>query len=337
MGGHLYTLPRMPRAAYPEVEAEVRAALDALLPGAYRIPRAYGDKPDFGDLDVLVADPAEGRPDTARAELRARIAAALGITRHQVVGHVFSTVHRDLQTDFFSLPAADLESAWTFMCFNDLGNFVGRICRRFDLKYGERGLTYVYRRGTGNHVAELSVSRDFERICAFLGLDHAAWVRGFETLPDMFAWVVASPYFSTAPYLDTDDDGTPAMQRRGRTRTTVARFVEYLRAEGIERRPTFDDRSTYLPQVMAAFPEARLDAQVEGERAAEARQAEVDARFGGKRVMALVPGLEGKALGEVIRAVRAEHADFESWVLETPQAEIDARVRDVARRLGEGV
>jgi hypothetical protein len=87
---------------------------------------------------------------------------------------------------------------------------------------------------------------------------------------------------------------------------------------------------------MAAFPEARLDAQIAAERAAEARQAEVDARFGGKRVMALVPGLAGKALGEVIRAVRAEQADFETWVLETPQAEIDARIREVARRLGEG-
>ncbi|WP_437585861.1 hypothetical protein [Sorangium sp. So ce1000] len=134
MGGKLFNLPRMPRGEYLAIEAEVRRYLDVKLPGQHRIPRYYGDKPDFGDMDVIVAS----RPDWG--EVRAEIARDLGVTQTKAVGHVFSTVYRGLQTDFFPVPERYIESAYSFMCFNDVGNFIGRICRRFNLKYGERGL-----------------------------------------------------------------------------------------------------------------------------------------------------------------------------------------------------
>lgn len=323
MGGKLFHLPRMPRDAYIEVEADVRRYLDRKLPGLYRIPRCYGDKPDFGDMDVLVA----GRPDWDA--VRAEVVQDLGIKESKAVGHVFSTVYRGLQTDFFTVAERDLESAYTFMCFNDLGNFIGRICRRFDLKYGERGLGYVYRRAGGNYQVELEVTRDFARVCGFLGLDHAAWRAGFTSLPEMFDWVIASPYFSVAPYLDETDSN---LRRRGRERTTVSSFIAYLRDGGIDKRVAFEARSAYLPLVMKAFPEAHLGAQIERERAAEARQGEIDAKFSGKRVMRLVPGLEGRALGELIQRFKRSFEDFDAWLLATPEDEIDRQIRAFAER-----
>ncbi|MFT3770336.1 MAG: hypothetical protein QM820_33325 [Minicystis sp.] len=321
MGGKLFNLPRMPRDAYLAVEAALRRYLDRELPGGYRIPRFYGDKPDFGDMDVIVAS------GPGWDALRDKLAADLGITETKAVGHVLSTVFRGLQTDFFTVPEEDLDSTYTFMCFNDLGNFIGRICRRFDLKYGERGLIYVYRRADGNYLVELPITRDFARICGFLGLDHAAFVAGFASLPAMFEWVIASPHFSVAPYLDETDSN---LRRRGRERTTVARFIDYLRERGVDKRPVFADRRSYLPMVMEAFPDADLAGRIERERAAEAQQAEVAAKFSGKRVMRLVPGLEGKALGELIQRFKASFPDFEAWVLATPEDEIDRHIRAFA-------
>lgn len=316
MGGKLFDLPRMPRAEYLEREAEVRLYLDGVIPGDYRIPRYYGDKADFGDMDVLVAS----RPDWDR--LREKFAADLGVTGIKSIGHVYSTAYRGLQTDFFSVPAAYLDTQYDFMSFNDAGNFIGRMCRRFELKWGERGLAYVYRRAGGNYVADLELTREFAPVCAFLGLDHAQWQAGFGALESVFDWVIASPCFSVAPYLDARGD----LSRRMQVRPSVQRFVAYLRERGIDRRPQFEERGAYLPQVIAAFPGADLAARIEREREAEARAVAVAARFNGKRVMQLLPGLVGEPLGEFIRSFRASFDDFPGWVLATPQDAIDREI-----------
>src|SRR5512138_1084741 len=98
----------MPRADYLVRERAVRAYLDRKLGGNYRIPRFYGDKVDFGDMDVIL--PA--RPDwhTVRAE----IAADLGVTETKAVGRVFSLAYDGLQTDLFAVPPAFVDSTYNF-------------------------------------------------------------------------------------------------------------------------------------------------------------------------------------------------------------------------------
>jgi hypothetical protein len=170
-------------------------------------------------------------------------------------------------------------------------------------------------------------------VCAFLGLDHAAWRVGFDTLPDVFAWVVASPYFSVAPYLDVDD---PTMRKRAEERPTVARFVAWLREQGIDRRPDLGDRKDRLPDVIAAFPDADLPGQIARARADEARALALRARFSGERVRRLVPGVEGQALGQLMAAIRASEPAFDDWLLASDDATIDRRIVEVAARLRAG-
>lgn len=328
MGGKLFNLPRMPRAQYEQLEGEVRRFLDTKIPGMYRIPRYYGDKADFGDMDVILARmPSSNNWD----ELKAAILQHFSITEYKTVGHVFSTSLRGLQTDFFMIPEEDLETTYTFMSFNDLGNFIGRICRRFDLKYGERGLEYVYRRAHGNYVEHIEVSRDFRKICQFLGLDYAAFETGFASLPAVFDWVIASPYFSVAPY---QDDQTSNLQKRIGDRTTVARFVDYLQEKGVDKRPKFRDRKDYLEDVARAFPEAHLLGRIEAAKEAEAQSIIIANKFNGKRVMRLLPHLEGERLGILIRHFKASFDNFEEWVLATNEDEINARILAFANANG---
>lgn len=317
MGGKLFHHPRMPRDEYVEREAAVRAYLDDKLPGQYRIPRYYGDKPDFGDMDVLVA----ARPEWGA--LRDEIRRDLGVTDVKATGRVYSMSYRGLQTDFFAVPARYLDSTASFMSFNDVGNFIGRICRRFDLKYGEEGLAYVYRRASGNYTKDLELTQDLARTCAFLGLDHPRWVNGFATLDDVFAWVIESKYFSVAPYLDEREG---SMKDRAQVRPTVQRFIAYLQDRQIDKRVELGDRKANLPIVLAAFPEVDLAGMIAAERAAEAHRAALNEKFSGQRVMRLVPGLEGEALGAVIMALKRAVPDFDAWVEATPQDELDAAI-----------
>ena len=326
MGGKLFHSPRMPRADYLEREAAVRVALDGIIPGAYRILCVYGDKADFGDMDILCASGPDGASGPRWEAVRDRIVEALGVTDTKAVGHVYSLAYRGLQTDLFTVEPRYLDSMYDFMSFNDVGNFIGRICRRFDLKYGEHGLSHVYRGDGGNFVRELALTQDFARVCGFLGLDHAAWQAGFASLPAVFEWVIASPYFSVAPYLDVPE-GT--MRARG-DRPTVTRFISYLRERAIDKRAVMAERSAQLPAVLAAFPDADLPGQLAQARAAQDRHVELRRRFSGERVMRLCPGVRGRALGELMAHIREVTPDFDGWLLASDDAAIDAQVVRVA-------
>jgi hypothetical protein len=320
MGGKLFNLPRMPREEYLIRERAVRDCLDRKLGGTYRIPRYYGGKADFGDMDVIVPD------GPGWLQMRVEITASLGITRTKTAGRVFSTVFDGLQTGFFAVEERLVDSTYNYMSFNDLGNLLGRICRRFNLKYGEEGLSYTYRRAGNDHYrADLPVTQDFARICAFLKLDHAAWIEGFATLTALYEWVIASRYFSVAPYLD---DLTGTMARRSRDRPTIGSFIDFLRERGIAARPAFDERTAYLPMVIAAFPEAGLEARIAAERDSEQRANAIAAKFNGKLVMRLRPELSGQALGEFIVAFKRSIPGFEAFLLDTADEEIARRIRE---------
>jgi hypothetical protein len=158
-------------------------------------------------------------------------------------------------------------------------------------------------------------------VCAFLGLDYAAWVRGFADLDAIFAWVTASPYFSVVPYLDDEPK---------KLRPTILAFIAWLRARGASQRPAFEAKETYLPQVVAAFPEADLPAQLAAEAEREARAIALRAKWSGKLVMQLRPELGGSALGEFIQAFRNAKGGpeaFEAWVLAATDDEIAAQIR----------
>jgi len=317
----------MPRADYLEREIELRRFLDVQLEGRYCIPRFYGDKPDFGDMDVLV----ESQPDWG--ERRLELMRALSVSEFKTAGHVFSVVYRGLQTDFFFVPQRYLESTYTFMSFNDLGNLLGRMVRRFDLKYGEQGLSYVYRREESHYKADLELTQDFGRVCEFLGLEYARWEAGFDTLESLFEWTIASPYFSVAPYLD---DLSGSLERRMKDRPTIQKFVSWLEHKGISQRPHFEERENYLPLIKATFPEARLEEQIALEQQKEAQAKDFAAKFSGNLVMRLLPHLQGKALGEFIVALKTSVPHFQEFVLETEQDALERYILEFYRIGADG-
>ena len=317
MGGSLYGLGRLPRAEYLTVEARLRADLDRTLGPHYRIPRYYGSKADFGDVDVVVSEAAI---TTTWGDLRAALIADLGLVRFQSTGAMFSTVYQDFQVDYSVRPARYFESTCAFLDFNDLGHLLGKIVRRMNLKYGERGLQYVFRRADGNYTRDIDVCLDIQRICAHLSLDFAHWEAGFETLEEMYAWLIASPWFSVEPYRDRRRT-TRAWQR-----PTIRRFLEWLDEEGIDQRVDYPPREDCLPRIIAAFPEAGLPEIFAEEAALEHRSIAVKERFSGRRVMLLIPGLSGPQLGAFIKTFREGFADFEAEVSQLALVEVDRRI-----------
>jgi len=181
----------------------------------------------------------------------------------------------------------------------------------------------VYRRPAGNYRNVLGIGRDIDRILTFIELDPANWHAGFRTLEEMYAWVLTSPYFSGEPYLEQGS----RTRSRTRKRTTMKRFVEWLDEQQTHRTVEYQ-ASGYLPEVFAAFPDARLKAAIEEEDSKAARSLIVKEKFNGTLVSTLIPSLQGKSLGEFIRTLRKTEVDFEAWVIATPREAIHKRVLD---------
>jgi hypothetical protein len=317
MGGNLFKLGRIPREQYLALEAEIRTYLDQKMPNAYRIPRYYGDKSDFGDMDIIVASEFVGH---YWGNIRYEMVQDLGITQYKAAGSVFSTVYKNFQVDYFLAPEEHLDSMYNFLSFNDLGNLIGKIYRKFNLKYGERGLVYVYRRSSGHYRNDLHVSTDFKKICGFLQLNYEKWLSGFGNLHEMFEWIIACPYFSVEPYLNP----AKTMEKRSTQRLTIERFIEYLKQHNIQKTYHFEDaKDYYLPQIARYFPEANLLEMIDSEVKQEEIADEINRKFNGKIVMELLPQLTGRELGIFIVEFKQEFENFEEYVLDTSQEEIN--------------
>lgn len=321
MGGNLFKLGRLPQAEYLQIEGKLRQYLDQKLGNGYRIPRYYRSKPDFGDVDVIISDAViQG----TWQDLRMEFVQDLGIQEYRSTGAVFSTVYQNFQVDFFHREQRYFESTYNYLSFNDVGNILGKIFKRFNLKYGEQGLLYVFRRADGHYQKDLEVSQDFKRIFEFLQLDYSPWEQGFDTLEELFRWATASPYFSIHPY--QEQDATTA--QRVKERSTMRRFVEWLEAQGITQRYTFlEDRDAYLPAINDFFPEAKLLEKIAQEQHREEVVTELREKYSGKIVMHLFPDLKGVELGAFMRNFQAQWADYEAILSTMTAEEIQSRLR----------
>ena len=332
MGGNLFKLGRLPKADYLRLENKVVAYLDEKLPNAYRIPRYYTNKADFGDMDIILC--AEELPK-AWPLFRLEIAKELGITQYKMSGQLFSTVLEGFQVDFFLRARTHFETRYHYLSFNDIGNLIGKIFKRFNLKYGEVGLEYVFRRVGGSYKKDILVSKDFQQIYAFLGLDYEKWAKGFESREEMFDWVMASPYFSVTPY----DKKEAKLQKRERTRKTMQRFYEYLEEKNIQKTYKYaEHKEDYLPLIVTYFPKSNLIEQIKEERAKEARANVIKAKYNGRIVMSLFPELKAKQLGHFMQLFSESLGeDAEQWLYEWPKEEIIRRLKQYFRLYKEDI
>lgn len=317
MGGNYFGRPRMPRADYLRREFEVIEALERLAPGRYMIPKYFGDKADFGDMDVIVSsDLFKNR------RFDVELYDYLGVTlRGRPNKGVYSGLYRDLAVDLFLAPPQSVGSSWAFMSWGDAGNILGRMVRPFGCKLSHSGLEFVFSQGT-HFKRELRLTRKFSETCRLLDLDYELWSAGFNTEREMFDWVVSSPYFSPAPYLCLESANPDSKTRPG-----MNRFAEYVRSAMLPERST---RSfNRIERLQYTFPHINVRGWIEQQQASFSRSRDVAGRFNGRIVMSLRPELAGKALGAFIHAFRASRGDdFETWVLESTGDEISTAIKN---------
>lgn len=334
---------RLPASRYHAVERSLVQTLERHFPGR-RIEAilAYASKPDFGDLDILIEG---GAGYDAQA-----VAAALQATEVVLNGDVTSVgVALDegiFQVDLIAIPPEAFNFAARYFGYNDFGNLVGRIARKFGMQFGHLGLRYAIRDPHNHHnlIDEVSITTDFGVALALLGYDAARYEHmrssgQFKTLDDIFHYVVSTPYANRDIYLLENRNHADRM--RDAKRATYNAFLAWLDERPAGVVPVFawgasgsaariEQRAAFLQTALRQCP--HFQASYDGAMSAWTRKKALKRQFNGV-LAAEASGLSGKALGELMTRVSASFADqhaFETFFIEASREAAIAKFAQVA-------
>jgi len=314
MGGNLFKVGRVPKERYFEIVSTLKPVLDKHFGDRYRIPVAYTEKADYGDVDIILdAGVVMNKPNWKKELTR-----DLGVTQTKSVRNVFSMLYMDFQTDVFLVATKRLDSTNNFMSYNILGNLIGRIYHKFNLRYGEDGLFYVLR-GFNNHISrEISVTRDMEQMLTFIGLSYERWKQGFKNLNEIFEYVISSKYFCSNSY-----DPAYSIVRRKIERPDFVKFLDYLEQNKIEKNfPFAKPKEIYLDEIDAFFGTDLKTEFAEHVKRQEMLE-KISKKYNGNVVMGLL-GLDGETLGKFMGRYKKYRGDsFEYFMLNSTKKEIE--------------
>jgi hypothetical protein len=345
MGGNALSMQtiRLPAARYQQLEAQVVATLRAAFPGR-RIEAilAYANKPDFGDMDLLIED----IPGYDARAIAACLDACDIVPNGDVTSIGLPLVEGVFQIDLLKTPSDCFDFAARYFGFNDLGNLLGRVAHKFGAKFSHRGLLYPMKDADNafHLLAEITITTDFSCALRLLGYDPARYeslrnTGGFRTLDDIFAYVVTSKYVNRAIYLLENVNHKSRM--RDAKRPTYNAFLDWLAAQPPTALPAWPwttdgtpehhaQQQAFLHSAFAACPGFEREyGQVL--RDWEKNKA-IKRRYNGK-LAGEASGVSGKELGQLMTRVRQHFADqaaFERFFLEASDTMVTSFYRDMA-------
>ncbi len=122
-----------------------------------------------------------------------------------------------------------------YFSYNDLGNLVGVVAKKYGLKFGFNGLfvqSYFDEKGRlGNkhhsqYKVEQKITSDFEQAFKMLGYDVERFKQGFASTEEVVKYVASSPLFH--PDMFKDSERTGESLKRDRKRPTYMKAKEYF-------------------------------------------------------------------------------------------------------------
>lgn len=256
---------------------------------------AYRKKESFGDMDIVYCTDDDVPFSVEEAE--SIFTGTKEVSRNT---NVISLEYNELQIDLIHVRKECQYYAIQYFAFNDAGNLVGKIARRFGLKHGHNGLTLPIRDGN-NLIDEVLITHDFCAALRFLDLDTNQFYRGFDTLDDIFTWVTSSKYFNPDAY--KLENVSYAGRVRDKKRTTYQAFLTWIADRSYEVIPFSENKLDYLETIFQSFPDAfdRYDAVMRS----VATTRYLKQKFNGS-IVSSITGLTGVELGKFMQFLKTQ-------------------------------
>lgn len=327
MGGNLLTNgKRISRDRYLVIEKEIKDYLDSYIgKDKYRIPRYYETKPDFGDLDILLDNSLIKNKKINETSFKDRIKYDLSLPICKFNNNILTTLYKGFQVDYFPVDKSKLTMMTNYMDYN-IGNFIGKIARRFNLKYGMDGLYYVYRGDDNHYKREKFITNDIKKIFELFDLNYDVWKKGFVSNIESYNWIISSRYFSTFTYMNQK----PGTKKRAKDRPEFNNFIKWLKDNGIDRGFNFSSDEAKYDLINYYFPNINITEFIKESDAHYNKLKQVRNKFNGNIIMTLIPKLKGKELGNFINKftikIEDEYGNFDNFILNTPQEIINKKI-----------
>lgn len=327
MGGNLLTKgKRLERDKYLILENEIKTYLNnKITKYKYKIPRYYQDKPDFGDMDIIISNEFFINKKINEISFENILKNDLDLSICKFNSGILTTLYKGFQVDYFPIYKSKLEMCSNFMDYN-IGNFIGKIARRFNLKYGMKGLYYIYRGDDNHYKRELFISNNIKDIFTLLDLDYKKWKQGFKNNIESYNWIIDSKYFSTFTYLTPK----PGTKKRIKQRPEFENFTKWLNNNNINREFTFPSDNVKFDVIKDHFPQIDIEDFVKTSNELYVKKQNIKNKFNGNIIMNLIPNLKGKNLGRFMKYfenhINEYYGNFDNFILISSQEIINNEI-----------
>lgn len=262
--------------------------------------RSYRNKETFGDLDFLYPIKCGyGNIEKVKGILGENFTLSQEPVKNgDVTSYGIILEEGIFQVDFIGVPNDRFCFAENYFAHNDMGNLLGRVARSAGVKLGHLGLFYIQRSPDNGSVVlkEHLLTSDWDIALSFLGYSTNQYHEGFDSLENIFEFVMSSPYYTF------DKFDLTKRNRKARTRDSkrpnYRAFLEYAtshpRQEFVEN--TLQRTFNWFPNFEEEYHVCESNNHLNNL---------YKKKYNGDVVRA-VTGLEGKELGEFMSALSKE-------------------------------
>jgi hypothetical protein len=286
------------------------------------IPMFYNNKPDFGDIDIVVSE------DTSPQDMRLYLDLVFKPREIFHNGNCWSFDYNSIQVDIIITPNEHYETTLFYMGGNDIGNFVGRIAQGFGLKYGQEGL-WMEHYFKGSNIARIPISKNYADIFNFLGLSYERYLQGFDELEDIFQYISSSKFFNWKMF--QMGELNKINRDRNVKRKSYMSFLEWMDANVADENHEYQfDKSQeeYNKMIAEAFPYANLELEIRRVEYEYCKKLYAKAKFNGNDIIKRY-GINGKEIGTHISSFKnwvkfffPKYVDYDDYILNNEIAQI---------------
>ncbi|MFW6226266.1 MAG: hypothetical protein ACOC3V_04855, partial [bacterium] len=304
---------------FNRIASEIIPILEKDLETNLHLVKSYHGKETHGDMDILIKITHDFY--NKGIDIRDYIKNRFNPNEIHNNGGVYSFDYDHFQIDIIPIKESNWECSKGFFNYDPTGNLMGKSAHKFGLKYGFEGLVYPFRNFNGRLSRNIKISTDNRKIFEFLGYDYDKFINGFDTLKEIFDYVIEGKYFDHSIFLMENLNSID--KKRNKKRKTYQQFLEYIEENNIYSNYNFKkNKSEYIEYINDYFPESNLIENIEKIKDKDTENKELHSKFNGKLIMSIYPELKGKELGDMITNFQKSYEDYRNFALNNTSEEI---------------